>query len=888
MRIPCTGTSGYNCVEITAELYDYYQCQDAGFTEAVFQWSPTGSDPWYRIEEVIGSGSWSTCWDNTGLVEHGDTVYLRVIAHDEFYMADTSNMVKVFADCEQPNVKLRIEELYYTCGNETPKMPCDPLILKAVLEDTLIDIDRIRFFFKRHSVPDIHEYWIPIDGWAQPAWSDNIWMYEWNEPCCEEPSGGFGGGNNDCMYPNDYWDIRVAARDIAGHYMFDYDNDGFFDDSTFNDAVAFGAGITVYLDDQAPQPGISRVADTDTLGQLMFEFVNPDDVLGGSDKVYTKAFDSVTVEISVLPSEDTCEVMKVEYFACNQEDICLHVGTSTDPYHYPVTFEPVSQGLIPYQKIQNSWWQGYIKAVLYDSLGNSDYTTVDWFILDVTPSQAIIVNPLNDSYVWGSVTLESRALNAYEIAKVCYEFRAEGETEWYPVNGGYPNACAYHECGVDIYNERFPIVWHTLNTVPDGDYYLRAVATDCSNNEDDDPPTIKVTVANELPTAVIEDPRICERTCPDDTVDILGYIAGTVTLYATASSNIDVTKVKFFYKSIFTFPSDWTLIGTDDFVSGGKYSVDWNTSSMDDGRYHLKARVYNAAGAGRDSDPITISVDNSAPFSQIISIMGDPNPPGGMDISKGDIIDIELVAMDSTSDDGWTRCYNSGVYSIEVCIENCASGEEITKCFDVIPGGKPGGPPYDGIHTVQWNTSGLEFEGCYGCYNIYVKAGDCLGNTATSNYVTVYVSDITAPITTIGGFDGNYIYGYSSEKVSTLLFEYADSGSANWIPIGWSSYIGAYCNYLYKTSWDPCALDAGVYQVRVISHDTCSNQDDSLAPVAYITVDNCTITPHSGDLEAMTFIKNWCVGNMEGIVQQTSEVGQPVTHCPISDYCVLL
>ncbi|MGB2982152.1 MAG: hypothetical protein WBC77_13005, partial [Candidatus Zixiibacteriota bacterium] len=116
MRIPCTGTSGYNCVEISASMYEHSQCEGQTFTEVLFQWSPTGSDPWYKIAEVIGSADWDTCWDNTDLVEHGDTVYLRAIAHDEHFLADTSFMVKVFVDCEQPDVQLRVEELYYTCG----------------------------------------------------------------------------------------------------------------------------------------------------------------------------------------------------------------------------------------------------------------------------------------------------------------------------------------------------------------------------------------------------------------------------------------------------------------------------------------------------------------------------------------------------------------------------------------------------------------------------------------------------------------------------------------------------------------------------------------------------------------------------------------------------
>lgn len=917
-RIRCTGVSGQGCVTITAGKYDYDYCGAVGFTQAIFQWSKDGLAPWYKIDEVLGDTSWSTCWDNTDLVEHGDTVYFRVIAHDEYHMADTSYMVKVFVDCEAPAVTMRLEDVYYTCSNETPKVNCDPLIVKAEVLDTMVDIYSVELFVKLHSNPDIWGYWNSV-GSLVPAWSDNIWMYDWAAPCCAEKAPFDGSGsqaNGGCMWPNDYWDIRLVVTDAAGNVMFDYDGDGNPDDSTFNSAVTFGVAMTVFMDDQAPQPAISMVADP----AASIYNVNPSSLLGGSDKAYVQAGNDITPEISVLPSEDTCEVMKVEYFLYIDGG-WVHVGTSTDPNHYPVTFNPLTDGTLDPYELEDGWWQGNLKAVLYDSLGNSTEDIISLYILDVTPSQAIIINPLNDSYVYGEVQLSVLHLNNYHIAKVCYEYSSDGET-WYPVNGGYPNACVTQNCASPS-DSTFALVWHTMNTVDDGAYYLRAVATDCDNNVDDDPPTIRVTVANGLPSVVLDDPRICERTCSDSPLDTLGYVAGTVTLYATPSSTAPVHRVVFSYKSIFGYPDTWTPIGTDYFPTADKYSVVWDTKGMSvaDGRYHLKARVYNAAGRYGDSDPITISVDNSDPFTQVVSIMGDPHPDG-MNITLGDVIDIEVWAMDSTSDDGWTRCYNSGVYSIEVCILACDDIDTliynytgytvydtvyywdtncccyvvdsvittevppsadttidttmITKCYEIDPAG---GTPYDGFHTIQWNTSGLEFDGCSGCYYFFVKGTDCLGNVGTSEMVTVYVSDITAPITTIGGFDGNYIYGYSSENVSTLLFEYADSGSTNWIPIGWSSYVGAYCNYLYKTSWDPLALDNGNYQVRVISHDTCSNQNDDMAPVAFFTKLGTTITPYNPDqgaLYAMSFVKNWCTGDMQGIVQQTSEEGTPV------------
>jgi hypothetical protein len=271
-----------------------------------------------------------------------------------------------------------------------------------------------------------------------------------------------------------------------------------------------------------------------------------------------------------------------------------------------------------------------------------------------------------------------------------------------------------------------------------------------------------------------------------------------------------------------------------------------------------------------------VTVDNSAPFAMITSIMGKPVPPEGINVSMGDVIDIELWAMDSTSSEGWTRCYNSGLVGIELCLRECDKSGDYTKCFEV-------SPVYDGFHTIQWNVSGLEFDGCSGCYEFYVNAWDCLGNVVTSEYVEVNVYDVTAPITTIAGFDGSYIYGYSSEQVSTLLFEYADSGGTSWIPIGLSDYIGSYsCDpslpiYLYKTAWDPGSLQNGNYQIRVISHDECSNQDDDMAPVAFFEVYGGNIIPYDHDiLGEMSFLKNWCVGGMHGVVLQTVHNGDPM------------
>lgn len=931
-RVPCSKTDKTN-ICITAETTP--GCNDT-VSQVEFRWSSNGEPPWYYIGEDItdidhmpakGSApslqsSWHICWNNKELIDagtlhDGDQVYFIAIAYDQYHVADTSKMVRVVLDCKSPNIQLLMEPLYHTCTQKDSVISCEPLTFKAIVLDTVVDITHVSFYAKKHSDPDIFAYWHKVAHKEVPD-NMNLWSATWDTPCLPDSEIGklrqmFG------LEPGMLYDFRIGAEDQADNEFLDYDEDGRFDDSTFNMAVALGAGKTLMVDGEAPQVAISMVADS--LAPIYN--VNPSRILNGSGKAYVKAHDPITIWIVPEPSEDTCEVYKVEYWigyldsthlwtsidtTAHCDSTCLHdtcegypncnthcdqwkvdcycyVDTNfteswrvdtlwymakigTKPNNFAITGNPWDwPEFVPHYMMEDGYLRCFVKAILYDSLGNSSQDQIKLYILDVDPTQALITWPLNDDYVYGNVDLHSEALNGYEICQVKYQYRPDGGTEWIDVLNGIS-----HD------PQGWGVTWSTLD-LPDGKYCLRAVATDCSNNVDQNPHTICVHVANTQPTVVLDNPRQCSRTCPNDTVDTLGYVGGTVVLSATAAStSAPIYKVQFYYKGIFEYPNQWTWIGTDYFPTGGKYSIKWCTSCIDDGRYQVMARVFDASnisngdyGRYNDSAPITVSVDNHGPFAQIISIDGN-SFPNGMDITKGKVIDIELAAIDSTSPDGWTRCYNSGLTALSVCIENCKRGEEITKCLEI-------DTVTDGIHHVSWNTSGLQFHGCSGCYYLYVKAYDCLGNETISNKITVYVSDVTAPITTVGGFDENYIYGYSSERLAALLFEYAPKGTSQWTPIGWSSDIDEHCypEYLYKTTWDPTSLADGDYWVRVISDDSCSNQNDSLAPIAQITVAKGVITPYNpGILGDMTFEKNWCVGGMHGIVRQTCSYGTPV------------
>ena len=50
------------------------------------------------------------------------------------------------------------------------------------------------------------------------------------------------------------------------------------------------------------------------------------------------------------------------------------------------------------------------------------------------------------------------------------------------------------------------------------------------------------------------------------------------------------------------------------------YSFDWNTTTLEDGNYTIIVRSYDTNGNTTDSDPITLTVDNSGSYPQSVSI----------------------------------------------------------------------------------------------------------------------------------------------------------------------------------------------------------------------------------------------------------------------------
>ncbi|MBN1206277.1 MAG: S8 family serine peptidase [Myxococcaceae bacterium] len=78
-------------------------------------------------------------------------------------------------------------------------------------------------------------------------------------------------------------------------------------------------------------------------------------------------------------------------------------------------------------------------------------------------------------------------------------------------------------------------------------------------------------------------------------------LSGTVTVSASASDNVGVSKVEFYAGS--------TLLGTD---TSSPYSSSWNTSAVTNGSYSLTSKAYDAAGNVATSAAVSVTVNNTA------------------------------------------------------------------------------------------------------------------------------------------------------------------------------------------------------------------------------------------------------------------------------------
>jgi hypothetical protein len=163
-------------------------------------------------------------------------------------------------------------------------------------------------------------------------------------------------------------------------------------------------------------------------------------------------------------------------------------------------------------------------------------------------------------------------------------------------------------------------------------------------------------------------------------------VTGNITLSASATDNMGVTKVDFLI--------DGSLVGS---VTSSPYNLPWNSTAVTDGTHSLQSRGYDAAGNAGSSPSVAFTVSNQTPGTSSSLSVAITSPSNGGTVPRNQRVTIGAAAKDTVA-----------VTKVEFYVNSSLLGTATTQ-------------PYN----YPWKVPGKK-----GQYNIQAKAYDSAGRTA--------------------------------------------------------------------------------------------------------------------------------------------------------------
>jgi Bacterial Ig domain/Bacterial Ig-like domain len=374
-------------------------------------------------------------------------------------------------------------------------------------------------------------------------------------------------------------------------------------------------------------------------------------------------------------------------------------------------------------------------------------------IVDNTPPTASMGSPLNGAVVSGGVTLGVSANDDNPIKQVEYFVRGSsaGVVTSAPFQGSWNSAAS-----------------------GDGPAQIYAVVEDMAGNSTTTN-TITVTADNFAPAVSMSSPGPAIR--------------GTVSLSASADG--DTSQVTFERRP--AGGGGWTTIGT---ANGAPWSTSFDTSTVADGDYELRAIATDAGGNSGTSSAVTTKVDNTNP-SGALTTPGNGQQVGG-----------PAVALEANASDG-----GSGVSSVTFQYRQSGVG-----------GWTDAGSDSSAPFQATWDTTSLASL----AHDLQAIVTDAAGNQFTTGIVTVVV-DSTAPGVTLDD-PGAQISGTVALSASTtgdatvVAFAYSPAGASSWTAIGSDGSAPYGANFNTTTTAD------GMYDLRAVVSDAVGNTSSSIRP----------------------------------------------------------
>ncbi|WP_162605085.1 Ig-like domain-containing protein [Geomonas oryzae] len=299
----------------------------------------------------------------------------------------------------------------------------------------------------------------------------------------------------------------------------------------------------------------------------------------------------------------------------------------------------------------------------YDAAGNvgqSQSVTVT-VANDLQAPTVSLTSPGNNITVNGTVSIAANATDNVGVSRV----------EFYLNNAllGATNMAPY------AYS------WNT-QSIANGVYNVTAKAYDSAGNVGLSQ-VVTVNVSNDVTAPVVT------LTSPAGG----STVSGTVSLTASATDNVGVSKVEFYQNN--------ALIGTS---STAPYSLSWNTALVANGTYTITAKAYDAAGNVGASQSASVTVSNAA--------------------------------SDTIAPSAWlTSPANNSIVSGTVTISGGGKDNVGITRMEFYQNGKLMGSDSTAPYSYSWNTTAYPD----GSYILTAKAYDAAGNVGQSanTYVTV-------------------------------------------------------------------------------------------------------------------------------------------------------
>lgn len=344
----------------------------------------------------------------------------------------------------------------------------------------------------------------------------------------------------------------------------------------------------------------------------------------------------------------------------------------------------------------------------------------------------------------------------------------------------------------EITSKPYKLTWDSTKT-SNGPHSLTATARDGVGNLSD---TASLTVNVSGGTADVIQPKVNITNPKKDQT-----ISGSVTISATASDNVGVSKVSISLMNLVTKPPT-VLLGED---TSTPYELNWDSTKHANGKYRLIVTAHDAAGNDK-SDSVDVTINNTGPDTTPPSV--NLTSPNNGDKVSG-VINLHAQATD-----------NVGVVGVQFKLDtdNNNAGSEIQN------------QPY----KTTLDTGPLTA----GDHNIYAVARDAAGNTKTSDKVKVTVkasADKSDPtITNISPADKSFFKGGSLTLKADVTDNVKVAGvqfSIDNKPIGGEITTPTSGN-TFQTSWT--TTDDG-HNLKVEARDSSGNK---IGKSVHFNVDN--------------------------------------------------